>query len=136
MSAKQVSQKTGDCQINRVLRAEQFDAHQRAGERRVGCAREHADETQTGEQIDRRAQQTCHRVAQRGADEKQWRDFAALETAAQRHGGEQQFPPPTPRVGASRRKCRDNRNRARIGRSHAQTQIFARAQQINQRDNA
>ena len=45
MSAKQVGEETGNSEVQSIFRAEQFNAHDGAGERRVGRAREDGDKT-------------------------------------------------------------------------------------------
>ena len=115
-------------------RAEQFQAHDGAGERRVGRAGKDRDEAERGEQIDGGAEEKGERVAEGGADEEERRDFAAFESAAERDGGEEQFPPPAPRRGAAGGERGKNGDGVRVGRGDPEAEVIARAYEPDQPD--
>ena len=96
MAAEEVGDETSGCKIDRMLCAEQFDAHHGTGKRRVRGTGEHCDESQSGEQIHRCMKQPRQRVSQSRPDEEQRRDLAAFETAAERDAGKKNFPQPAP----------------------------------------
>jgi hypothetical protein len=62
----------------------------------VRRASEYGDKTQCCEQGDGLVQKHTERMAHRGANEKQWRDFTAFESRSESHGGVESFPQPTP----------------------------------------
>ncbi|KAI1697408.1 hypothetical protein Ddc_19721 [Ditylenchus destructor] len=80
----QIAHHAGQAGEDADRRAEELHRHQRAGQRRVGRAGKHRHEADTGHHRERHVQERRQRIAQRGADIEQRRDFAALEARAQR----------------------------------------------------
>ena len=55
IATKVVCGKTGYCKVQCILPAKQLDAHERAGQWRIGSARKYGDKAHGGKQVDGRA---------------------------------------------------------------------------------
>src|ERR1700733_12402504 len=96
MAAADIGEETSDRDIDRMGRAEELDAHDRAGKRRVRRAGENRDEAKCREEVGRCAEQARQGIAESRPDEEKRRDLAAFEAAAQGHDREDDLERPGP----------------------------------------
>ncbi len=133
MAAAEVGDEAGDRDVDGVGRPEELDAHDRAGERGVGRAREDRHESERGEQVRRAAEDAREGIAEARADEEQRRDLAALEARAQRDDREQNLPRPGPVEDVATEEA-DDRGIVRIGRGDAETEIGPGSHPVDEAD--
>lgn len=94
-----VGDETGEAKGDAVVGAEEFDAHEGAGEGGVGGTGKDGDESEGGKEGDGFLKKEAEAVTKGGTNVKQGGNFAAFESAAQGDGGEEGFPKPRPCVG-------------------------------------
>jgi len=92
IAGKHVGDAAGQSKVEEVVGAEQLDGESNGRHRAVDRPAKHGHQSHGGGKARRLAQQRSRHATERRADEEGGNHLAALETAAQRHGGEQQLP--------------------------------------------